>query len=737
MPTKDNLIPLGGIVEEIIYYNEENGYTVCDVDVAGEPVTMTGTMPYLGEGEQIRAMGVWTSHPTYGRQFKVSYFEKEMPSNEAEILRYLSSGAIKGVGPKTAERIVKHFGAEAFDIIENNPAWLAEIPGISAKKAREISDSFNEQFGVRRVMMYFSEFFGMALSLRIYKKWGAGAVDIVGRNPYLLCREIRGIGFEKADNMAQKLGLESDSPERIRAGVIYALGRTTYQNGHTYLPRSILVRESSELLGVGEAKVSEAISKLVLEGDLCQKKFDSVDGIYLTEMFSAECSAASKLIALSRANLLGSIGNADELIASSEKNENIGYEFMQKEAIKSTLDNPVTIITGGPGTGKTTIIKAVINIFRLLDMKILLAAPTGRAAKRMSEATGCEAKTLHRLLEMNYSEGDQMVFARDEGNPLECDVVIVDEFSMVDITLLSSLLKAVRIGTRLIFIGDCDQLPSVGPGNVLKDLINSRKFTVCRLNRIYRQAENSTIVENAHRINGGEYPIVDNKSDDFFFISRATQGDTAKTVVDLVSRRLPAKYGDSLSPIQVLAAARKGENGVYNLNLLLQAELNPPSVSKNERPFRDIVFREGDRVMQTRNNYDLSWVKDGEEGVGVFNGDMGTIISIPESEGAITVDFDGRICEYDPTLLEDLEHAYAATVHKSQGNEYPAVIVPVFSPPPMLAARNLLYTAVTRAKSMVVLVGRKEDIFRMVDNNHISVRYTGLEAIIRSLADGK
>lgn len=723
------LIPLGGVVEEIIFQNDDNGYTVCTVDVGGEPVVMVGIMPYLSEAEEIRAMGEWVSHATYGRQFKVSYFEKNLPTHEAAILKYLSSGAIKGVGPKTAERIVSHFGKDTFDVIENTPSWLAEVPGISRKKAAEIGRLFSEQFGVRKVMMFFAEYFGMTLSVRIYKRWGSAAIDTVKNNPYILCEEIRGIGFEKADAMARGLGLSTDSPERIRAGLKFALNSAVYGAGNVYLPRAELVKNAANLLGVPSDAVSAGIESLCVSGDLCKKQFAGHEGIYLTEMFAAECYAAAKLTTLSKINLLGAIGNTDELIAANERDENISYEFLQKEAIKSALNSSVTIITGGPGTGKTTIIKAVISIFRKLEMKFALAAPTGRAAKRMTAATGYEAKTLHRLLEMGFSGDDKADFSRNENNPLEIDALIVDEFSMVDITLFSSLLKAVKPGTRLLLIGDSDQLPSVGAGNVLSDLIESKKFTVCRLNRIYRQAAESHIITNAHLINSGEPPVIDNKSNDFFYVRRQNSAQTAAAVVSLVCDRLPAKYG-SAERIQVLCCSRKGECGVHNLNKLLQARLNPPSAAKKERKCADAIYRVGDRVMQTRNNYDLAWVSGGEDGVGVFNGDIGIITDIDAEDETVEIDFDGKICRYDFSSLDEVEHAYAITVHKSQGSEYPIVVFPIIDPPPMLCTRNLLYTGITRAKQIVVLAGSYTDICRMAKNNSYTPRYTGLRTIL-------
>ncbi|MBR5295069.1 MAG: ATP-dependent RecD-like DNA helicase, partial [Clostridia bacterium] len=720
---------------------DETGYTVCSIEWEREPVTLVGILPSLMVGDAVRAMGQWVNHPTYGKQFKVTYFEKSMPADENAMLRYLSSRAIRGVGPKLARRIVDRFGDSTFDVIENNPDFLSDIPGISPRKAREISASFREQFGVRNIMMFFSGFFGMTTSVRIYKRWGNAAVDIIKKNPYLLCDEIYGIGFERADSMARDLGIEKDSPERIRAGLHYILRFNAAANGHTYLPREKLIPAASKLLEVDEEKIRETLVSLCQSADLILNTQNPEKAVYLHEYFHAETGSASRLVELSRINLFGSVSGVEELIRRTEEVEEIVYAPAQKNAIRNAIENPVTVLTGGPGTGKTTIIKAIVNIFRQVGMEIALAAPTGRAAKRMSQSCGYEAKTVHRLLEMEYSPDEQVKFSRNEKNPLEFDAVIVDELSMVDILLFSNLLKAIRPGTRLILIGDSDQLPSVGAGEVLRDTISSGVFKVCRLDRIFRQSGESMIVENAHRINQGMAPIPSDRNGDFFMMQRNSIKSAQDTIVSLCRDRLPATYGEEiLEGIQVISCTRKGELGTARLNFALQEALNPPSPLKEQKEIRDVIFRVGDKVMQMRNNYDAQW-QDAENedvtGMGVFNGDIGKIISVDHDRESLTVDFDSRLVEYPFDDLSEIEHAFAVTVHKSQGSEYPVVIMPVLNPPPMLATRNLLYTGVTRARKMVILVGDDRSVSAMVDNDYKALRYTGLCEMYRIFKEQK
>lgn len=741
MSEKENLVTVEGEIEDIVYQNDDTGYTVCTIEWEREPVTLVGTMPSLLVGDAVRAMGAWVNHPTYGKQFKVSYFEKSMPADENAMLRYLSSRAIRGIGPRLAQRIVDRFGDSTFEVLENNPDLLSDIPGISMRKAREISASFREQFGVRNIMMFFVGYFGMTTSVRIYKRWGSSAVDIVKKNPYILCDEIYGIGFEKADAMAAGLGLEQDSFERVRAGLHYLLRFNAGANGHVYLPKEKLIPAAARLLEVGEERVRQVLSDLCREADLILNTANPDEAVYLPENFRAESLAASRLVALSRINLYGSIADAAGLISELEVQEGLCYAPAQRKAIMGAIDTPVTILTGGPGTGKTTIIKAIVTLFEKVGMQVALAAPTGRAAKRMSASTGFSAKTLHRLLEMEYSPDEKVKFCRNEKNPLSFDAIIVDEVSMVDIHIFSALLAAIRPGSRLILIGDADQLPSVGAGEVLCDTIESGVFPVHRLSDIFRQSKDSAIVENAHKINAGLFPTPSGKEGDFFIMKRQSLSGAAETIVSLCRDRLPATYGEEIRDgIQVISCTRKGELGTANLNVLLQKALNPPSPEKKEIAVREIIFREDDRVMQVRNNYDAQWTLTDDEsitGQGVFNGDIGKIVQIDPVEESVTIDFDSRLVTYSYDELNEIEHAFAVTVHKSQGSEYPIIIFPVINPPPMLASRNLLYTGVTRAKEMVILVGREESIRQMVENNAISRRYTGLADMYRIFKEQK
>ncbi len=739
MAVNEELLTLEGEVEDVIYQNDESGYTVCVIGVDDEPVTVVGTMPGILVGDQIRVMGAWTSHPSYGKQFKATCLEKSLPVDEKAMLRYLSSRAVKGVGPTLAKRIMERFGEAAFDVIENNPDLLADVQGISVRKAREISAAFKEQFGVRRIMMYFGGYFGSSTTMRIFKKWGTRAIDVAEKDPYVLCDEIYGIGFERADAMAQAMGFEKNSHGRLRAGLRYVLRYNAAANGHCYLPQAKLVAAASSLMGVDTADVEDRLSVLCREGELIRARGTDTP-VYLPEYFKAEISCATKLCELNRINLFGSVEDAEKLIADTEKREGIQYAPAQREAIRSALSHSVTLITGGPGTGKTTIVKAIVSIFEMVGMKIALAAPTGRAAKRLGESTGESARTIHRLLENEYTGDDTTRFVRNERNPLDEDVIIVDETSMMDILLFSSLLAAVRPGSRIVLIGDSDQLPSVGAGEVLRDTIRSGVFPVCRLEVIFRQSGGSDIVINAHRINRGEYPASSDKSGDFFLMTRASLSAAVDTVVSLCRDRLPKKYGQkALDGIQVLSCTRKGELGTIRLNALLQASLNPPAPDKDEKAVRDVIFRVGDKVMQIRNDYDLEWesVNSALRGNGVFNGDIGRVEAVDHTAETVTVLYDDHRVNYLFEELDEIEHAFAVTVHKSQGSEYPIVVFPLFNPPPMLATRNLLYTGVTRAKDLAILVGDAASVRRMVDNDKVAERYTGLCEAYRLLRDKK
>ena len=730
---------LEGSVEYVIYSNEENGYAICDMAVADdEIVTIVGILPMINAGDNLTVYGKWIHNPKYGRQFSVSQYERVMPADEAAILRYLASGAIKGIGPKTAQRIVERFGEDTFDVIENHPDWLSEIKGISQKSAREISERFCEQAGMRSAMMFFRNYFGATLTIKIYKRWGSASVDIAKKNPYRLCNEIEGIGFEKADSMANQLGIGNDNFERIMSGVRYVLSQNANQNGHTCLPRVKLVDSAAHLLGVSEESADEAISALLKSGILRYTLSGDVQMIYESFAYEAEKYIAAKLLQIDKMCSAVSLPDIDRFIEREEQKNGISYAAKQRVAISDALRYGVMILTGGPGTGKTTVVKALIHIFDSMGYDIALAAPTGRAAKRLSESTAMEAKTIHRLLEMSYDNSSTPVFNRNEFDQLDESVIIVDEASMIDSALMMALTKAIKPGARFIIIGDYDQLPSVGAGNVLRDIIDSGRFSVVKLDEIFRQAQSSLIVTNAHKINVGVYPALDIKDNDFFFLRRSSDRDIALTIADLYKNRLPRTYGEDIQQgIQVITPSRKGEAGSENLNIILQATLNPPTPELKEYKFRDVIFREGDRVMQTRNNYDINWYRDidGKDGYGIFNGDIGVINKINTRDSFMEIAFDDRIVNYDLTLLEDLEHAYAITVHKSQGSEYPVVIVPMCSAAHVLLTRNLLYTAVTRAQRMVLLVGREEIVRQMVDNDKQSMRYTGLGERLK--CDGK
>ena len=729
---KENMETINGTVDSVIFQSDETGYTVIEIeDSDGFPVTLVGTMPYLCEGDSITATGKWINHQVYGKQFKVEIYEKTLPTGELDILRYLSSGTVKGIGPKTAKKIVDKYGEDTFDVIENHHEWLAEIPGITPRKAADINSSFIEMSGARNVMMFCADFFGSATSMRIYKKWGGSAVDRIKKDPYSLCEAFSGIGFKTADSVAESFGISRESASRVLAGINYTLEVAAHSGGHTCLPESLLIREAARILSLEESKIASGISVGLSSGKLSARADKAERYIYIPRYIKAEEYAARKLKMIDTScPRIDSVDIAG-FINRVEITSDIKYAQMQREAIASALGGGVMILTGGPGTGKTTVIKGLISIFDTIGLDVALCAPTGRAAKRVSESAGCEAKTVHRLLEMEHSDDREPRFMRNASCYLEEDVIIVDESSMLDILLLEALLLALKPGARIIFIGDRDQLPSGGAGNVLADLIDSGEFCTVCLTEIFRQADESRIITNAHLINEGKMPIVDNKARDFFFLARKSDTEIAATVADLISNRLPKAYGEAISQgIQVITPSRKGQAGTESLNMLLQSTLNPQISTKKEKITHGITLREGDRIMQTKNNYDIEWEKDGYEGYGVFNGDIGTVVSIDTHNELVTLDFDGRIADYDFTALDELEHAYAITVHKSQGSEYPCVIIPLYSCAPMLLTRNLLYTAVTRASQMVVLVGKREILETMVANDTHATRHTGLRRLL-------
>ena len=725
---KEGLLSIEGSVEKIIYQNEENGYTVCEIFTPSDEIfTLVGNMPYLSEGETVSALGSWVNHATFGKQFKVEFYEKQLPATETAILKYLASGAVRGIGKVTARRIVSQFGADSFEVIEHNPQWLSEIPGISPKKAEQISASFAAQFGMRNVMMFCREYFGPTTAVRIYKKWGNGAVERIKQNPYILCGEIYGVGFEKADAIAKDLGMKKNAPERIAMGLKYVLMHNAASNGHSFLPLDKLCAVAKRLLSCEMNEIEDEAAALETRGEIVCVRHEGMKCAYLRDYYEAEKYTAEKLCALDRAGKNLGEDNVLSLISMVERESNMEYAVLQKRAICQAASNGVFILTGGPGTGKTTVVRAIIRVFDAMGLRIALAAPTGRAAKRMSQSAGEEAKTVHRLLEMEYGAEDKLRFRKNEKDQLEDDVIIIDEASMLDLMLTDALLKAIKPGARLILIGDVNQLPPVGAGHVFDDIIKSDRFATVELTHIFRQAQESLIVTNAHAVNHGEYMNLESKSGDFFFLPRQEDAQTAATIAELCKKRLPKSYGLTVfDGIQVITPSRKGDAGTEMLNSALQSVINPPARGKAEKKVRDFTLREGDKVMQIKNNYDIEWNKNGTQGFGIFNGDIGVIKKIDLSEELITVDFEDKICEYDYTMLDELELAYAITVHKSQGSEYPIVVMPLYRYTPKLLTRNLLYTAITRAQSIVILVGNGEVAKAMVDNNRQTKRYTGL-----------
>ena len=723
---------LAGYVEHIIYRNTENGYTVLNLVSKEEEITCVGIFSAIAEGENIEAVGDYTDHPTYGTQFKVTSFEEKAPEDEEAIERYLGSGAIKGIGLAMAARIVRRFKEDTFRIIEEEPERLAEVKGISERKAMEIANQVNEKRDLRQAMIFLQQYgITMNLAVKIYNKYGQGVYGILKENPYQLADDIEGVGFKTADDIAARAGIRMDSDFRVRSGILYTLLQASGE-GHTYLPKEELTDKTAELLGVDPQIIEKNYMDLTIDRKIIQKQSGEQIHIYASAFYYMEANTAAMLHGL---NIAYDVADAEieQRIHKIEKQTGMRLDEHQVQAVKEAVRNGLLVITGGPGTGKTTTINTIIRYFEMEGLDIFLAAPTGRAAKRMSETTGFEARTIHRMLELNGGMEGSAGFERNETNPLETDVVIIDEMSMVDISLMNSLLKAVAPGTRLILVGDINQLPSVGPGCVLRDIIQSETCNVVMLTKIFRQASTSDIIVNAHKINRGEQVSLDNKSMDFFFLKRYDADVIINVVLQLVKQKLPKFVDATPYDIQVLTPMRKGLLGVERLNGILQRYLNPPEPSKREKEHGDMIFREGDKVMQTKNNYQLEWeitTKFGltvDKGMGIFNGDMGIITEINDFAETMTVEFDeGRKVEYSFKLLDELELAYAITIHKSQGSEYPAVVIPLLNGPAMLMNRNLLYTAVTRARKCVTLVGNEGTFTQMIQNTSQQKRYSGL-----------
>ncbi len=716
-----------GIVEEITFQNTANGWTVIDIAVDNELLTAVGVMPMINAGETVTLTGNFTIHPSFGRQFKVTAFSRSMPETVDQIFKYLASGVIRGIGPKKASSIVEKFGEETLDILENEPERLSSVKGISQEQAKSIGEDFSRQFALRTVMLGLEKYdFTPAECVRVFKKLGMSAVEKVEENPYILCSMGLGITFERAELIEEKLPKKIIPDYRIREGILHVLRYNSVNRGHTCIPREKLLKPSSDLLSISQDDADIAIDSLVATGQLKECEIDRKVFVFLPSSYIAERKIAERM------NIIAgfpppSAPQLADWIEFTERENNITYEEQQRLAIATAAKKGLLVLTGGPGTGKTTAIKGIISIFERQNLDISLAAPTGRAAKRMSEVTGMDAKTIHRLLEVEWDEDDRPVFRRNAENPLDCNALILDELSMIDINLFASLLEALPLGCRLVLVGDSDQLPPVGAGNVLQDLIISEMLPVVCLTQVFRQAMESKIVTNAHKIVGGENPDLSNNSKDFFHMERANPVTTASTVAELCSTRLPVAYGwDPLSDIQVITPSKKGDAGTHNLNKLLQEALNPPSKDKSQIVVAGRIFRVGDKVMQIKNNYNIEWEGSDEKGTGIFNGDIGILKEIDVKGGVVTIDFDGRVAVIPGEYLSDIELAYAITVHKSQGSEFKAVVFPVINIVPNLAYRNLLYTAVTRARDMLVTVGSAETINAMTQNDKKAKRYSAL-----------
>ena len=719
-----------GAISAVIYQNYDNGYAVLRLNMGGgQMVTVVGTIPLPAVGERLMVTGRWSTHSSYGRQFEAEFLERLMPQTSMEILSYLSSRVIKGIGPKMAARIVEHFGEETLVIMEREPIRLAEVPGISQERARAIGEEFRLQVGMRQLMEFFAlHQLPAELAVRTYKLYGDATVELLYDDPYLLMDEGLEAPFAAVDRFAIELGVAGDDPRRVEAGILFELGYNLTA-GHSFLPEAKLIAATEQLLSVPGDSVQQGLERLFQAERLVRDTLAGINVIYLPQLYEAETYCSRTLLHFAK-NIFPEPYGLERMIRSVAQESGIQYSREQTQAIREAATSGLLIITGGPGTGKTTILNGILSLLGQMQLKCLLAAPTGRAAKRLTEVTGEEASTIHRLLEATLDPNTgKMFFVRDESNPLKCDAVIVDEMSMVDVQLLHSLLQAVPHGKRLILVGDPDQLPPVGPGFPFSDMLRSGQLPTVRLTEIFRQAQQSLIVMNAHRVNQGEMPELKSVTSDFFFMRRQSEDAVSSLIRDLCTTRLPKNMGIPSDQIQVLSPTRKGGVGTVALNQMLQTALNPASPEKKERQYGEFTFREGDRVMQIRNNYDIMWKRtDGSTvGTGIFNGDVGTITAIDPGTESLTIVFDDRQAEYDFTQLNELEPAYAMTVHKSQGSEYRAVILTAWSGSPYLLSRSILYTAITRARELLILVGREETVGVMVENAKKNRRYTGLK----------
>lgn len=737
----DRTLILEGVVENVLFRNVENGYIVFDLDAGGELITAVGEIGEVEEGEKLRLEGNYVNHAKFGTQFNAEYCERMLPNTAVHIQKYLSSGVIKGIGPSLAKKIVSVFGDKTFEVMENTPEKLLDIKGISPSKCENISNEVKQIFSLRRLMSYLSRFDIKAkFAMKAFKKWGFQSMEVIQNNPYLLCSYGVELDFKKAEVIADELGIGHDSAMRVKAGMTYILLENA-SNGHTCLPLDRLSAKVCEYLEVQSESFEKAYAEELDDENIFEYIKVNRKFVFLADYYNAESYIAGRLGVI-QAFSSHDTYDYEKMIDENERESGMKYEKLQRRAISEALSKGLLILTGGPGTGKTTTLNAIISMYEKKGSTVMIAAPTGRAAKRVADLTGYDAKTIHRMLEVRYDSDGRIRFNHCETNPLKCDVLVIDEMSMVDTMLFESLLRALKLSCRLIMVGDSDQLPSVGAGNVLKDMIESKRLPVVELKEIFRQAQESCIVTNAHKIIHGVHPELSVKDNDFFFFQRLDFEKASEFVVDLCHRRLPQAYGySSTDDIQVLCPSRKGTLGVIELNKKLQAVINPPSKSKSETKSLIYTFRQGDKVMQTKNNYDIVWIREtklgNENGTGIFNGDIGKILAINKFDNEVIIDFDGRKCNYTFDLLEQLELAYSITVHKSQGSEFDVVILPILGGFEKLYYRNLLYTAVTRAKRMLIIVGSQNKVFQMVDNERRTLRYTCLKTLLEGAVENE